>query len=56
LKSEYNNSITLLEKSIDNNKDNIYAYIALGDIFERQKDIKKAIYVYRDLMSLGFKV
>ena len=46
----------MLEKSIENNKDNIYAYLALGDALERQKQIKKAIYVYRDLMSLGITV
>ena len=46
----------MLEKSIENNKENIYAYLALGDALERQKEIKKAIYVYRDLMSLGINV
>lgn len=46
----------MLEKSIENNKENVYAYLALGDALERQKDIRKAIYVYRDLMSLGITV
>ena len=46
----------MLERSIENNKDNVYAYLALGDALERQKEIKKAIYVYRDLMSLGITV
>ena len=34
----------------------MYAYLALGDALERQKEIKKAIYVYRDLMSLEITV
>lgn len=34
----------------------MYAYLALGDALERQKEIKKAVYVYRDLMSLGITV
>lgn len=46
----------MLEKSISNNKENVYAYLALGDALERQKEIKKAIYVYRDLMSLDITV
>lgn len=45
-----------LERSIENNRENVYAYLALGDALERQKQIKKAIYVYRDLMSLGMTV
>ena len=46
----------MLEKSIENNRENVYAYLALGDALERQKEIKKAIYVYRDLMSLEITV
>ena len=46
----------MLEKSIENNKENVYAYLALGDALERQKEIRKAIYVYRDLMSLEVTV
>jgi pentatricopeptide repeat protein len=46
----------MLEKAIEFNKENVYAYLALGDTLEREKDFKKAIYVYRDLMSLGIKV
>ena len=45
-----------MELSIENNKENVYAYLALGDALERQKKIKKAIYVYRDLMSIGITV
>ena len=56
IKSDYQLAVQMLEKSIDNNKENVYAYLALGDALERQKDIRKAIYVYRDLMSLGITV
>ena len=56
IKSDYQLAVSMLEKSIENNKENVYAYLALGDALERQKDIRKAIYVYRDLMSLGITV
>lgn len=56
IKSDYNLAVKMLEKSIENNKENVYAYLALGDALERQKEIKKAIYVYRDLMSLSITV
>lgn len=56
IKSDYLQAVEVLERSIENNKDNVYAYLALGDALERQKEIKKAIYVYRDLMSLGITV
>lgn len=46
----------MLERSINQNRDNVYAYLALGDAYERKKDLKKAIYVYRDLSSLGINV
>lgn len=35
IKSEYNNAIGVLEKSIELNKENVYAYLALGDALER---------------------
>ena len=56
IKSDYAKAVTFLEKSIENNKENVYAYLALGDALERQKEIKKAIYVYRELMSLELTV
>ena len=56
IKSDYNLAVKTLEASIENNKENVYAYLALGDAYERIKEIKKAIYVYRDLMSLGITV
>lgn len=56
IKSDYEQAKEMLERSIEFNRENVYAYLALGDALERQKEIKKAIYVYRDLMSLGTKV
>lgn len=56
IKSDYHQAVSMLEKSIENNRENVYAYLALGDALERQKEIKKAIYVYRDLMSLEITV
>lgn len=56
IKCEYSEAKEMLEKSIEHNKENVYAYLALGDAHERQKEIRKAIYVYRDLMSLGIKI
>lgn len=56
IRSDYKLAIETLEKSIDNNRENVYAYLALGDALERQKELKRAIYVYRDLMSLGITV
>ena len=35
IKSDYSQAIQMLEKSIENNKENVYAYLALGDAFER---------------------
>ena len=56
IRSDYSLAIETLERSIENNRENVYAYLALGDALERQKEIKRAIYVYRDLMSLGMTV
>ena len=56
IRSEYPQAISHLEKSIEHSKDNVYAYLALGDALERQKEHKKALKVYRELMSLGTKV
>jgi len=56
IKSDYAKAVTMLERSIENNRENVYAYLALGDALERQKEIKKAIYVYRELMSLEITV
>ena len=56
IKSDYNESIRLLEQSIENNKENVYAYLALGDAFEKNKEPTRAISTYRELMSLGINV
>lgn len=51
IKSDYHNAVDVLERSIKMNKENVYAYLALGDALERQKEITKAISVYKDLMA-----
>jgi tetratricopeptide (TPR) repeat protein len=38
IRSDYSNSIEMLEKSITSNRENIYAYLALGDALEKNKD------------------
>jgi tetratricopeptide (TPR) repeat protein len=35
------------------NNSNVYAYLALGDAYEKIENYKKAICVYRELASLG---
>ena len=45
-----------MEQSIYKNKENVYAYLALGDAYERLGDQIKALAVYKDLMGLGIKV
>lgn len=35
IKSDYSLAVSMLEKSIENNKENVYAYLALGDALER---------------------
>jgi len=56
IRSEYPEAIGHLEKSINNSQDNVYAYLALGDALERQKEHKKALTVYKELLSLNTKV
>lgn len=34
----------------------MYAYLALGDALERQKEHKEALKVYKELLGLGTKV
>ncbi len=38
------------------NNSNVYAYLALGDAYEKIENYKKAICVYRELASLGQNV
>lgn len=56
IRSEYPQAIDHLEKSIENSKDNVYAYLALGDALERQKEHRKALTVYKELLGQGTKV
>jgi Flp pilus assembly protein TadD len=57
VRSDYDAAIDSLETSIQKNKDNVYAYLALGDAFEKEKkDLKKALNVYQQLNALGVKV
>ena len=42
IRSEYDEAVKALELSIEKNPENVYAYLALGDAFERQNEIKKA--------------
>jgi tetratricopeptide (TPR) repeat protein len=56
VRSDYEAAIEALQTSIEKNKDNVYAYLALGDALERQKDLKKALSVYKELNALGVKV
>ena len=56
IKNQYGEAIEVLEKSIENNRENVYAYLALGDALEKNSENKKAMYVYRELASLGINV
>jgi len=35
IKSDYSNAVDVLEKSISKSKENVYAFLALGDALER---------------------
>lgn len=56
IRSEYPEAVSHLEKSIKNSKDNVYAYLALGDALERQKEHKRGLGVYKELLGQGTKV
>ena len=56
VRSDYTAAIDSLENSIEKNKDNVYAYLALGDALERQKELERAHQVFNDLNGLGVKV
>jgi tetratricopeptide (TPR) repeat protein len=56
LRHQYGEAVDALQKSIDNNKENVYAYVALGDALEKDGDDEKALNVYRELDSLGVGV
>ena len=54
--SDYQSGADALEASIRLNKHNTYAYLALGDALERQKDLQRAINVYKELFNSGIQV
>lgn len=56
IRSEYEEAVKSLELSINKNPENVYAYLALGDAYERQNEIQKALQVFKDLRGLGIKV
>ena len=56
IRSEYDEAVKSLELSISKNPENVYAYLALGDAYERQDELAKALNVYLDLKGLGIKV
>lgn len=56
IQHDYPESVQFLEKAIETSHENVYAYLALGDAYEKQEYLQKAIYVYRDLMSLNVNV
>lgn len=56
IRSEYDQAVRSLELSIQKNPENVYAYLALGDAFERQEELTKALNVYIELKGLGIKV
>jgi tetratricopeptide (TPR) repeat protein len=56
IKSDYPAAIVQLEQSIARNKENVYAYLALGDAYERNGEERQALGVYKELMHLGIKV
>lgn len=56
IQSSHEDAIAVLEKSIENNRENVYAYLALGDAYEKNENAKKAVSVYRELSSLGVNV
>ena len=56
IRSEYDQAVRSLELSIQKNPENVYAYLALGDAFECQEELTKALNVYIELKGLGIKV
>lgn len=56
IRSEYDEAVKSLELSISKNPENVYAYLALGDAYERQDELTKALNAYIDLKGLGIKV
>ena len=42
IRSEYDEAVKSLELSINKNAENVYAYLAHGDAYERQSELVKA--------------
>ena len=51
--SDYQSGADALATSIKINKQNTYAYLALGDALERSKDLQRAVMVYKELNESG---
>jgi tetratricopeptide (TPR) repeat protein len=51
--SDYQSGADALAASIKINKQNTYAYLALGDALERSKDLCRAVAVYKELFDSG---
>jgi tetratricopeptide (TPR) repeat protein len=51
--SDYQSGADALSASIKINKQNTYAYLALGDALERSKDLARAVGVYKELSESG---
>jgi hypothetical protein len=45
-----------LSKSIEQKSDNPFAYLALGDAYEKKSEIENAISTYQDLSKLGLDI
>lgn len=56
IENNHAEAIGTLEKSIEKNKENIYAYLALGDAYEKKHEFAKAATVYKEMNSLGVNV
>ncbi len=54
--SDYQSGADALSTSIKINKQNTYAYLALGDALERSKDLQKAVSIYKELYDSGIQV
>ena len=56
IQSSHEDAIAVLEKSIETNRENVYAYLALGDAHEKNQSPVQALAVYRQLCDLGVNV
>jgi len=49
-------AVIMLEKSLETNNENVYSYLALGDVYEKQKNYEKSLSVYKQLASMKINV